>query len=495
MTKIKKQLIRPFQLLFKKLGGGLLVALGFVITLATVFAFQAISTSPGTAGFQSGELPLFGDGDAGNGIFDQSTDSLEAISDAIRTNDGGSTGVAMGTFYSVGGDPYYCTSREVDVDGKMSEESINLYRLCDSTNTKYCFSNGGCTSSAHLLAVNSGENHSCAVVSDGTVRCWGLNNAGQLGDGTIIGRPRPVSVSGISTAVAVAGGYNYSCALLSSGAIKCWGSNASGQLGNGTTTQSLTPVFVSGISTAIAVANGTYHSCAVLSNGTVKCWGMNSYGSLGNGTTSSIGIHTPVSVLGISTAIAVTAGSSHTCALLSDGTMKCWGSNTYGELGDGTTSSTGIPTPVFVSGISTAVAIANGGYHSCAVLSDGVVKCWGHNNNAQLGNGTDIDSSIPLPVSNISTATAATGGLWSSCALLVDGTVECWGFHDGTSERDYIPVKIAYLSTVIAVTKGIYHACALLSDNMMKCWGYNNYNQLGDGGATYSSTTPVSVKF
>ncbi|MDD5434431.1 MAG: hypothetical protein PH343_03280, partial [Nitrospira sp.] len=150
------------------------------------------------------------------------------------------------------------------------------------------------------VEVEAGTNHNCAVMSDGTVKCWGNNNFGQLGDGTQTNRTMPVAVSGISTAVAIAGGYTHTCAVLAGGSVQCWGYNNVGQLGDGTTTNHITPVVVSGISTAVGIEAGTYHTCAVLADGAVKCWGANSAGQLGDGTTTNS--TTPVAVSGISTA-------------------------------------------------------------------------------------------------------------------------------------------------------------------------------------------------
>ena len=183
-------------------------------------------------------------------------------------------------------------------------------------------------------AITAGFGHTCAVLADGTVRCWGGNLHGNLGDGTQITRLTPVAVSGISTATAVSAGGNHTCAVLADGTARCWGGNWSGQLGDGTTTNRHTPVPVSGISTATAVSAGGGHTCAVLADGTARCWGWNGRGRLGDGT--QINRHTPVPVSGISTATAITAGWQHTCTLLADGTAHCWGSNNSGQLGDGT---------------------------------------------------------------------------------------------------------------------------------------------------------------
>ena len=226
------------------------------------------------------------------------------------------------------------------------------------------------TITTSVTALAAGTYHSCALVSSGTVKCWGLNEHGQLGDGTTALSLTAVAVSGISTATALTAGNEDTCAMLSGGTVKCWGLNGSGELGNGTTSDSSTPVAVSGISTATAVSAGGYHTCALLAGGTVKCWGFNAYGQLGNGTTT--GSSTPVAVSGISTAIAISAGEVHSCALLSGGTVECWGNNGNGELGNGTTTDSS--TPVTVSGISTATALTAGAYYTCAVLSGGTVK-------------------------------------------------------------------------------------------------------------------------
>ncbi len=184
-------------------------------------------------------------------------------------------------------------------------------------------------------SVSAGENHTCATDNNSSATCWGRGSYGRLGyssSGTS-NKYTPISVSGISTATAVSSGGSHTCAVLSSGTVKCWGLGSYGRLGNGSTSNQYTPVSVSGISTATSVSSGGSHTCAVLSSGTVRCWGLGSYGRLGYSSSGTSTQYTPVSVSGISTAAAVSAGGSHTCAVLSSGTVKCWGLGSYGRLG------------------------------------------------------------------------------------------------------------------------------------------------------------------
>jgi len=255
--------------------------------------------------------------------------------------------------------------------------------------------------------IAAGGFHTCALRAGGTVQCWGNNQNGQLGNGTNTYSTMPVSVSGLSGVTAIAAGGFHTCALLSGGTVQCWGYNVFGQLGNGTTTDSTVPVSVTGITGATAISAGSAHTCALLSGGTVQCWGRNDYGQLGNGTNTDSTV--PVSVSGLSGATAISAGDLHTCAALSGGTVQCWGDNQYGELGNGTTSFSppyGSNVPVSVSGLTGVTAISAGGGHTCAVLSGGTVQCWGYNREGELGNGTNstsypYDSSVPVSVSGL----------------------------------------------------------------------------------------------
>jgi alpha-tubulin suppressor-like RCC1 family protein/subtilase family serine protease len=413
------------------------------------------------------------------------------------------SGITTATAVSAG---YLHTCAELS-DGTVECWGYNgSGQLGDGTSLNFAVTPVSVFGISTATAVAAGVQHTCALLSDGTVKCWGANSSGQLGNGKTTDSSTPVSAIGISTAVAA--GQNHSCALLSDGTIQCWGDNGSGQLGNGSMTDSSTPVPVFGISTATAVAAGGINTCAVLSNGTVKCWGFNVSGELGIGT--NIGPEscinytacstTPVSVYGISTATAVAVGSDHSCAVLSDGTVKCWGNNPSGELGDGTSLNFSVY-PVSVVGISTATAVAAGAQHTCALLSDGTVKCWGGNGSGQLGDGTGSNSSTPVSVSGITTATAVSAGDFHTCAVLSDGTVQCWGENlhgqlgngtSGTYADAPAPVSVFGISTATAVSAGYHHTCAVLSDGTVECWGDNGSGDLGDGTRTDSSI-PVSV--
>ncbi|MDT8447532.1 MAG: Ig-like domain-containing protein [bacterium] len=348
-----------------------------------------------------------------------------------------------------------------------------------------------------------GLGHSCAAFADGSAKCWGFNISGQLGDGTTTNRLLPVSVSGISTAIGLSSYETSTCVLLTSGAVKCFGSNNTGQLGTGTYDNSSTPVSVYNISTASQVAAGSWHSCALLADQTIQCWGQGVLGQLGDGTSSSTATLLLTTVTGISTATQLASGSYHSCALLSDQTVKCWGSNGYGQLGDGATgyvSSTKQTTPVNVIGISNATSLALGGAHSCALLADKSIQCWGSNSSGQLGDGTTTESSTPKSVNGISTATVVALGSSHSCALLASKQVQCWGRNDygqlgdtTTTDRS-APVTVTGISDVIGIAAGYNHSCAVLSNGGVSCWGANYYGQLGNGSTTNSSV-PVQVSF
>ena len=337
---------------------------------------------------------------------------------------------------------------------------------------------------ATLPRIAGTASSTCAIENDGSVKCWGLNGNGQLGDGTTTQRTTPVLVSGLTSAIALAGGDNFMCALIQGGTIKCWGYNGYGQLGDTTTAQKTTPVAVSGITTAVSIAAGQFHTCARLADGTVKCWGRNTWGQLGDNTVTQRS--TPVTVLGIGGVSGISAGATSTCALLANGEAMCWGDNTSGQLGNGNTASL---VPVSTAGITSGLEVAVGtdNDYGCALLSNGTAKCWGLNTNGQLGDNTVTTRTVPVVVSGLANAVDIGAYAVHSCAVLADGSSKCWGDNtsgeigDGTNTNRLVPTSVVGISTAVTVAPGYRHTCAMLADNSVKCWGEGDSGQLGDG--------------
>jgi alpha-tubulin suppressor-like RCC1 family protein len=349
----------------------------------------------------------------------------------------------------------------------------------------------------------------CALLSTGTVDCWGYNGSGQLGNGsTATYSDVPVAVTGITDAKAIASDtYGDSfCAVLSTGHITCWGDNGDGQLGNGTITTSDVPVPVKKITTATAVtgdSGGTTGGfCALLSTGHVDCWGDGFSGELGNGTTVTYS-DVPVAVHKITNAATLISGFEGFCALLATGHVDCWGDNSYGELGRATTSNYS-DVPVAVTGITDAEAVAGDSIvgTDCALLSTGKVKCWGQGGDGQLGNGTTANSDVPVAVTGITDASAVAsdsdGG--SFCAVLSTGQMKCWGFNNygqlgnGTTTGSSVPVSVENITTAAGVTGSVYGFCALLAAGPVDCWGLGFYGELGNGTTAAYSDVPVAVQ-
>lgn len=351
-----------------------------------------------------------------------------------------------------------------------------------------------------IPAIAGGRYHTCLITPSRGVQCWGRNSDGQLGDGTQLPRTRPVNIPGFPSGVmSLAVGAEHTCALLQTGAVQCWGSNQSAQLGDGSTTEHLTPQEVIGLTGAAALVTGESHTCALVQPGGVQCWGGNAAGQLGDGATTNAGF--PVSVAGLNSGVtAVTAGATHTCALLHSGGVQCWGGNAAGQLGD--SSQISRTTPVDVLGLSNVIALSAGGAHTCALLTDGTVHCWGANNSGQLGNGSRIGQLQPVAVSGLpGVATSVAAGTAHTCALLNDGRVFCWGGNensqlgDGTTEDRLTPVAVSGLAAnVLSLNAGGYHNCVLVTGNRPLCWGRDSDGQLGAGALTQSATLAPLVE-
>jgi alpha-tubulin suppressor-like RCC1 family protein len=304
-----------------------------------------------------------------------------------------------------------------------------------------------------VAAIAAGNYHTCVLTTTGGVRCWGANDSGQLGDGTTTDRTAPVAVTGLATGVtAIAAGDSHTCAVTISGGVKCWGFNSNRQLGDGTTTTRTVPVSVNGLtSAAAAVTAGRSHTCALTIGGGVTCWGDNWSGQLGDGTAMTRTV--PVAVSGLTSGVAaIAAGEYHTCAVTTVGGVQCWGGNDHGQLGDGTIVLVRAA-PVPVTGLASgATAIAAGRDHTCALTTSGGAQCWGGNNYGQLGDGTRTSSTVPVAVSGLASGVAAIGaGDYYTCALMTGGGAACWGrgdsgqLGDGTGTSRAGPTAVALL--------------------------------------------------
>jgi len=361
-------------------------------------------------------------------------------------------------------------------------------------------------------AIASGGNHTCALTLEGGVKCWGSNSNGQLGNDSIQDSTTAVDVVGLSEGViAITGGGGYddhgghTCALMSDKTVKCWGANGYGQLGLGDTTDRHTPVEITGLNDIKALTAGWFHTCALTNQGTIKCWGSNHCGALGTGdyTDSSI----PVDVAGLSGVSFIIAGGQadqcdRTCAVLDDNSLVCWGHN------DGFIPiDMGMPTNVRMAGV--------GEHHVCASMRDGGVKCRGWNCAGQTGHGNvcqDCWENTPgdvVGLVNINIVALAAG--WGhTCVVTSEGGVKCWGSNasgelgDGIDCSSFggagssgcwssMPVDvIGFTSGAVGVTAGVMSACARTGNGLVKCWGNNSHGQLGDG-TTFNRFSPVEV--
>lgn len=350
-----------------------------------------------------------------------------------------------------------------------------------------------------IASLDTGWSSRCAVTVDGAALCWGAGAYGQAGNGDVADAVHPVPVAGLQAdVVEVSAGADMACARLRAGAgsfaVKCWGANKDGMLGDGPPSASSVPLPIPALHGDIGnISVGFAHACATV-DGVAACWGSNWHGELGIGSAGEP-ISTPVRLqLPVRK---VVAGSQHTCALLAAGTVRCWGDGSSGQIGDGSTRPAN-PTPVTVAGLAGVVDITAGGAHTCALLAEGRVACWGANWWGQLGDGTTLPRPTPVYASITSVAAVSAGGS-HTCAITKAGAAYCWGDNaggqlgDGSWADRASPTPVTGLQQrVVAISAGIAHTCAVLASGSARCWGAGGL-LLGVNSAESAIHTPLPV--
>jgi alpha-tubulin suppressor-like RCC1 family protein len=340
-------------------------------------------------------------------------------------------------------------------------------------------------------SISAGISYSCGVLTNGSAMCWGSNNLGELGKGSLGNSNIPVYVFGNYNFSIISAGSSLSCGVLINGSAMCWGRNLKGGLGNGSTGgESYIPVYVFGDYNFSSISAGAYFSCGVLTNGTALCWGYNNHGQLGDGSTTDSNV--PVFVSGNHNFKIIDTGLDHTCGVLINGSAMCWGYNNYGQLGDGLTTEKHIPTRV--SGNKKFTMISAGMSYSCGVLDNGYNSgvCWGKGDKGQLGNNGNSDSHVPVYIGNWDFSSISAGWESTSCGVLIWGGEQwytngkCWGYGlngrkgDDLTTNSNIPVDIDGDYGFSFISMGSAHACGILANGDAKCWGFNSQGELGD---------------
>jgi alpha-tubulin suppressor-like RCC1 family protein len=357
------------------------------------------------------------------------------------------------------------------------------------------------TSSKAIVAISVGEAHACAL-QGGEVWCWGRNDMGQLGDDSFVDRKTPVRVVDLSGVAQIAAGRHHTCARLSDGSLRCWGQRQVGQLGDGASLVGTTllnipkPTYVANVDESSFVAAGSAHTCTITSGGT-RCFGSNDFGELGDGRTQRSSVAT--AVLDVSESKELALGAAHSCARDSAGGVSCWGQNDGGQLGalpaERCGSSECARRALSVSMPGEAASIAAAANRTCAVLTDGQVACWG-----QWMRGPDF---FPELVPGLTDVAQIALGASHTCVRKTDNSVWCWGEGDrgqlgyivnapcprGAGHCSLTPTRVL---DATSIALGGDSSCALMTDGAVRCWGRNDKGQLGDG-STVDSLTPVTV--
>jgi alpha-tubulin suppressor-like RCC1 family protein len=428
------------------------------------------------------------------------TVTLQDASGGTSTN--AANGVTLGFANNAGGDGTFLsgslTVAAIDGVATFPYLSVNTAAtgytlvatstgLADITSAAFDVAN---ETSGSFATVSAGGSSSCGVTTTGAGFCWGNNNSGQLGNLTTTNSKTPFAVTGGLTfqSVGTGGLQFFTCGLTTAGAAWCWGYNDYGQLGTGTTANSTKPVAVTGTLafTSLSVGAGG-HTCGLIAGGAAYCWGYNNAGQLGAATGAFSS--SPVAVSGGLSFANLSAGESgETCGVTTTAVAYCWGNNANGQFGNGSTTNSGVPTPV--SGGLAFANVSTGFVSSCGVTTGGAAYCWGDNTYGELGNGTTTSSTVPVAVSGGLTFSTVSVGYGFSCGLATSGAAYCWGYNglgqlgNGTSTRSLAPVAVRGGIAFVSLSAGYGSSCALTAGGAMYCWGDNSSGQLGNNSTT-----------
>ncbi|MEL0332101.1 MAG: ELWxxDGT repeat protein, partial [Candidatus Poseidoniales archaeon] len=355
--------------------------------------------------------------------------------------------------------------------------------------------------------------HSCSILDNGSLMCWGLNNRGQIGIGTTTNAHTPqwVDLGSGTNVTQVANGYRHTCAMLENGSLMCWGENSNGQLGNGQSySTQTTPLWVDlgAGRTATRIDASNDNTCAIVDNGSLYCWGTNSNGMLNKNPILLSRQFTPRWIdLGGHTPSSISVGNMNVCTILNNGSLYCWGDDSYGQLARGSVTGSDSWDPLYVD-FGTGVTVSEvdvGSQHLCAIVDNGSLYCWGRNIYGQLGNGsggssnpsTGTPSWVDLGTGR--TAVAVSAGSAITCAIVDNGSLYCWGTNSygevgigTTGGTPYTPqwVDLGVGRTAVAVSTGTTHTCATLDNGSISCWGSDYSGALGNGAGASDSSSP-----